>query len=96
MIPTDYLEECLKSGSPARYLGIILGRNPESRKSLLKTKISNKMNRLEQLLEDIKELSNTDNIQSADEMQNNLEEIHDMIEEFQLTIFDYRNDEDDV
>ena len=53
------------------------------------------MNRLEQLLEDIKELSNTDNIQSADEMQNNLEEIHDMIEEFQLTIFDYHNDEDE-
>lgn len=89
------LEELLKSGVPEKYLSIVVGRNPDSGKSLLLTKISNKMNRLEQLLEDIKELSNTDNINSADEMENNLEEIHDMIEEFQLTIFDYQRDEDE-
>lgn len=92
---TSYLEELLKSGVPEKYLGIVVGRNPGSGKSLLLTKILNKMNRLEQLLEDIKELSNTDNIHSADEMENNLEEIHDMIEEFQLTIFDYQRDEDE-
>jgi hypothetical protein len=53
------------------------------------------MNRLEQLLEDIKELSDIDNICSADEMQNNLEEIHDMIGEFQSEMFDYQREDED-
>lgn len=54
------------------------------------------MNRLEQLLEDIKELSDVDSIQAdPNQMIHNLEEIHEMIEEFQLTIFDYQRDEDE-
>jgi hypothetical protein len=45
------------------------------------------MNKLEALLEDIKELSCIDNIGDAHEMQDNLEKIYEMVEEFQDEIF---------
>ncbi len=53
------------------------------------------MNRLEEFLEEIKELSDIDTINGAQEMQDRLEDIHDLVENFMVDIFDIGSTDED-
>lgn len=50
------------------------------------------MNKLEIFLEEIKELSDLDTCNDAHEMQDRLERIHDLVTDFEDTIFDIPNE----